>query len=227
MKKKKRRKQNNIGVIVTAVVLVLLLALAGMKLVRQGAEQEIPEPEGVQQEQAGTANSQEISGNAPSKEEEGESQIVKTEEEERASFLPDYTSAPLLNTTAIKCLSMEVGAADGEVRFNWFSPSGSKGSVVWKNADTGEVQTFVAQCSASTVMAGYYVNKVSVTGIQAGCSYTYQVGNDDAWSPEYAYTAPKREGEGLTFLVTADAQIGQSQMEMPEEAAERWDSVLT
>ena len=66
-----------------------------------------------------------------------------------------------------------------------------------------------------------------MTGIVPGAASAYQVGNDAARSPEYPYQRPKKEGNNLTFLVTADAQIGQSDMEDPRDTAERWDSVLT
>ena len=87
------------------------------------------------------------------------------------------------------------------------------------------MQTFEARTSASATVSGYYVNKASVTGINASASYTYQVGNDDGWSPVYSYHAPTDNPDKLTFLVTADAQIGQSDMEDASVTAERWDSV--
>ena len=68
--------------------------------------------------------------------------------------------------------------------------------------------------------------EASITGINASASYTYQVGNDDGWSPVYSYHAPTDNPDKLTFLVTADAQIGQSDMEDASVTAERWDSVL-
>lgn len=85
---------------------------------------------------------------------------------------------------------------------------------------------FEAQTFASTTVPGYYVDKASVTGITASASYTYQVGNEDGRSPAYSYQAPADTPDSLTFLVTADAQIGQPDIEDPLETAERWDSVL-
>lgn len=237
---KKRRKKNNHGpVMFTAVVLVVLLILALGKVRGSKTPETLPE-EGIRTEDgkqpaadAAPDQKEPAADVTPEQEEPAESETtketsaVKSEEEERAGFLPDYTSAPLLNTTPIKCLTMEIGETEQEVRFNWFSPSPSKGRVNWKDSATGQVQSFEAQCTASVTTPGYYVNKATVTGLQAGASYTYQVGNDEAWSPEYSYQAPAETGSDLTFLVTADAQIGQSQMETPETTAERWDSVVT
>lgn len=223
MEKKRRKKRSGrAGILFTILVLCLLLILAVGKLRRSSGEEMLPEPEKVQQ-----SVPEEEKPTAEIPEETPEAEPGADPEAERASFLPDYTSAPLLNTTAIKCLSMEVGSSAEEVRFNWLSPSASKGAVLWKNADTGETQTFEAKCTASTSMTGYYVNKASVTGLTPGTSYTYQVGNEDAWSPEYAYRAPEASGNNLTFLVTSDAQVGQSEIEDPKTTAERWDSVLT
>lgn len=138
---------------------------------------------------------------------------------------PNYTSAAL-DTTDITCLSLEVGAYADEIRFNWLSPSSAQGEVRLTCADTGETLNADAETFASTTVSGYYVNKASVSGLQAGATYTYQVGNEDALSPEYSFRIPA-ESDTLTFLVTADAQIGQAEMELPAQTAERWDGVLT
>lgn len=227
--KKRRRKRNHSGVMITAVVLVVLLALALAKIRGGKTAEDFPEQESV--ENNSTSDAAEPSETEPQtpieNDSEAETTPAKTEEEELADFLPDYTSAPLLNTTAIKCMTMEIGETEQEVRFNWFSPSAAKGMVNWKNSATEEVQTFEATCTASVTMPGYYVNKATVTGLQPGTAYAYQVGNEEAWSPEYFYETPKETEDELTFLVTADAQIGQSQMEPIETTADRWDSVLT
>lgn len=222
MKKRSlKRNSSRARILFTLAVLVILVILAACKL-KNDRQEEVPQMRETEQQEEETVQP---GINEPEKIPEETKEDGP--EAERAAFLPDYTSAPLLNTTAIKCLSMEVGSYAEEVRFNWLSPSASKGAVLWKNADTGETQTFEAKCTASTSMAGYYVNKASVTGLTPGTSYTYQVGNEDAWSPEYAYRAPEASGNNLTFLVTSDAQVGQSELEDPQTTAERWDSVLT
>lgn len=144
--------------------------------------------------------------------------------EEARTFLPDYTSAPLLNTTEIRCLSMEVGVTEDEVRLNWLSPSKEKGRTEWRDT-SGNVSVFEAECTESITTEGDYVNKAVVKGLKREESYTYRVGNDEAWSPEYTYQMPRDNGM-LTFWVTSDAQIGQSEMEYPEDTADRWDRVL-
>lgn len=162
---------------------------------------------------------------ATEQQEDFQSKEETTPEEQAALFLPDYTSAPLLNTTKIKCLSMEIGASEDEVQLNWLSPSENEGITEWKSS-SGKTLRFEAECTASVTVPGYYVNKAVVSGLRRGESYTYRVGNEDAWSPEYPYEIPEETGK-FTFLVTSDAQIGQSEIEYPEDTAIRWDSVLT
>lgn len=128
MEKKRRKKRSGrAGILFTILVLCLLLILAVGKLRRSSGEEMLPEPERVQQ-----SVPEEEKPTAEIPEETPEAEPGADPEAERASFLPDYTSAPLLNTTAIKCLSMEVGSSAEEVRFNWLSPSASKGAVLWK-----------------------------------------------------------------------------------------------
>lgn len=56
------------------------------------------------------------------------------QEQEKSTFATDYESEPLLNTTSIKYLSLEVGGTDDEIRLNWMSPSGKRrtGKLVYR-----------------------------------------------------------------------------------------------
>lgn len=233
----KKKRSISKRVLISTAVLLILVVLSAWKLQGmqkdgggQKTEQEISKEEDSQEttekENTGAADTEQTDEPKPETTPD-QNEGALSEEEQKAAFLPDYTSAPLLNTTAIKCLSMEVGASDTELRFNWLSPSAKKGQVVLKDASTGETKTFEAECTASVTVPGYYVNKAAASDLTHDASYTYQVGNDEGWSPEYAYQCPAENPDGLTFLVTADAQIGQSDMEEPSVTAERWDSVLT
>lgn len=151
------------------------------------------------------------------------------QEQERASFVTDYESLPLLNTTPIRSLSLEVGATEDEVRLNWMSPNGSPGKVSWYTVQNGDFQMVDAQCTASATTPGYYVNKAVVTGLEPGLTYAYKVGNDaGGWSPEYHYTVPDvNTEEGFTFLVTSDAEIGQDQNNEIQVTVDDWDRTVT
>ena len=98
-----------INTLLVPVVLIALMAWGLSYTIRK--EQPLKREETTVAEENVSVDNQRL----PSEEEQ--------EERERAAFLPDYTSAPLLSTTDIKCLSMEVGATAGEIRLNWFSPS--------------------------------------------------------------------------------------------------------
>lgn len=139
----------------------------------------------------------------------------------------DYTGGSLLSTTEIKWLTMEVGGTVDEVRFNWFSKSALTGIVEWREDSTKTVQKVEAESAPSINREEYYVNKACITGLKPGETYTYRVGNTESWSPEYTYQAPENIGDKLTFLVTSDAQLGQSSTETREKTAQRWDMVLT
>ena len=222
---KKRKRTGNARVVFTSLILLVLVALGAWKLKSAHPKEQPPKQETADVQPPKAEPKEPVQEPEQPAEELKEPAELLDEPAKLAEFLPDYTSAPLLSTTPIKCLSMEVGANADELQFNWFSPSGAKGRVEWKDS-SGNVKSFDAQCTASVTLPGYYVNIAKVTGLQAGETYGYRVGNDEAWSPEYTYQAPE-DTESLTFLVTADAQVGQSEMEDPRETAERWDSVLT
>lgn len=154
-----------------------------------------------------------------------EAMISRPAAEQLDAFLPDYTSAVILNTTLIKDLSLEVGSDASQLRMNWMSPSDEPGCIRWTDTVTGETTDFTADCEVSATVSGCYLNKATATDLEPGVTYRYQVGNDTAWSPVYSYQAPQQT-DTLTFLVTSDAQIGQSDMEISELTADRWDRVL-
>lgn len=245
---KRQRQPLNTRVVISAAVLLILAVLAVWKtgvLLRAGQGQDAPAQETAAvpqetEEQQETPDSSKASASAgtvgggitasPGSGSDASGAGTETAdsgEAQKASFLPDYTSAPLLNTTSIRDLSMEVGASETELRFNWLSPSARKGQVRMTDTASGETLSFDAECSASATVPGFYVNKASASGLTPGASYTYQVGNDDGWSPEYSYQCPAAGQDSLTFLVTADAQIGQIGTEEASVTADRWDSVLT
>lgn len=226
-------KKNESGrrAVFTAVVLLILVAAAVWVLRTRGREQtELP----MEEAQPPVVSEQPSEPEPVEPEPEKESEEVQPvedpdevirQEAERARFLPDYDSAPLLNTTPIKNLTMQVGAAEGEVRLNWLSPSSARGQVTWYTVQNGDFKTFDAETAASTTVPGYYVNKVVVTDAQPGLTYAYKAGNAAGWSPEYKYTVPEDKGGDITFLAVSDAQIGQAQYEEVEDTIKRWDAV--
>lgn len=229
----KKIKKRWLWAAVILVVLVLIAVWTAGRKQASGEEKSESSQETQEQETQTNEATTETQGETKSAEELAAEQAAAEEaarqEQEKSTFVTDYESAPLLSTTVIRYLSLEVGGADGEVRLNWMSPSSSAGQVSWQNAESGENQNVTAQCSASQTVPGYYVNKATVEGLEAGKTYTYQVGNDaGGWSPTYSYTVPEGDtSEGFTFLVTSDAEIGQDEKNEMQVTVDDWDKVLT
>lgn len=220
-----KKKRNGGRVIFTALVLLILIVAAACTLKKQGEEEKSPAAN-TEKPVASEQEKDPVKVQEAQPVEDASDEAVR-QEAERASFLPDYESAPLLSDTPIRNLSMEVGAVEGEIRLNWLSPSSAGGQVVWVTEQSGETAVFDAETFASTTVPGYYVNKAVITDTMLGAAYTYKVGNDaGGWSPEYSYTVPEDRGGDVTFLAVSDAQIGQAQYEDVEETVDRWDAVV-
>ena len=244
----KKKNKGGRALFTSAVLLVLVIAAAwGLKARSQAqkaaeaaalqAEQEAQQAAEEAQkaaEEAAAAQAAEEAAAAQAEqdaaaEEQAAAEQTASAEEQTASFVTDYDSMPLLNTTPIRNLSLEVGATEDEIRLNWMSPSGSPGQVSWYTIQNGDLQMVTAECTASSTMPGYYVNKAVVTGLEPGLTYAYKVGNDaGGWSPEYKYAVPDvNTSEGFTFLVTSDAEIGQDQYNEMQVTNDDWDRTVT
>ena len=210
MNKRKVWKWENIGryiVFMSAILFVLIfLDACGMtKAEKQTQQEEVVDTEAIETEND-----------------------VQRAIREQETFVTDYTSAPLLETTPIRYLSMEVGATAEEVRFNWMSPGNQPGQVVFRMADSKKEKVYDAQCEPSVSVEGYYVNKAVVSDLKPGASYIYKVGSEEGgWSPEYCYDVPKIKDGEFTFLAVSDAQIGQAWNEEMSVTIDRWDKVIT
>lgn len=146
--------------------------------------------------------------------------------EENWETAPDYSS-PSISTTSIRYLSVTAGGAEGEIYLTWFSPSGSAGQVLWTTADDTEFENaavYSASAAPSQAIEGCYVNRAAVSGLIPGTEYLYQVGNDDAMSPVYAYTAADFS-DNFRFTAVGDAQLGKP-MEELEGQRITWHKVL-
>lgn len=249
-------KKKNKGVrtlLTSAVLLVLVIAAAWMLKVRsevraQAAAEALAQAqeeaaqaeaealaqaqeEAAQAEQEAQAQAEQEAAEAAAEEaaQAAQEQQAADAEQAKASYLSDYDSAPLLSTTPIRDLSLNIGAAEDEVRLNWMSPDGNPGKVSWYTIQNGDFQMVDAECTASATVPGYYVNKAVVTGIEPGRTYAYKVGNDTGgWSPEYKYAVPDvNTDEGFTFLVTSDVEIGQDHEQEMQVTVEDWDKAVT
>lgn len=129
-----------------------------------------------------------------------------------AAALPVYAS----DTDGGKAdsLVMNVGADETELYLNWYSNSGTTGTVQWaKKADLAEGEEFPTVCKEFTAVtaaaskSGYYSNKADITGLEANTEYLYRVGHDGGWSQVYEYSTENFDNN-FEFLLAGDPQIG-------------------
>lgn len=146
-----------------------------------------------------------------------EQQTEETEEakeppapgEENWGTAPNY-SAPMITSSPIRSLSVNVGRTEEEVSLTWFSPVEEAGQVYWTTAEDTEFAQAVVHAAVaepSEITSGYYVNRATVTGLLPETEYQYQVGTEDALSPVYAYTTPAFS-DTFRFAAVGDAQLG-------------------
>lgn len=129
--------------------------------------------------------------------------------EENWGTAPEF-KATLITTTPVRYLSATVGSAEDEVNLTWFSPSSEAGQVYWTTADDTDFASpsvFTASAVPSEITDGYYVNRVTVTGLAPETEYLYQVGSEEAMSPAYTYTTPAFS-DTFRFTAVGDAQLG-------------------
>jgi len=146
--------------------------------------------------------------------------------EENWGTAPEYSST-LITTTSIRYLSATVGSTEEEVNLTWFSPSGETGQVYWTTADDTEFENamiFSTSPVPSEITDGYFINRVTVTGLSPETEYLYQVGNEEALSPAYTYTTPAFS-DTFRFTAVGDAQLGKPVDELDKQKT-TWHKVL-
>lgn len=146
--------------------------------------------------------------------------------EENWGTAPDIKTT-LITTTPIRYLTVNVGSTEQEASFTWYSPSAAPGQVFLTSPeDTGFAQAQVYSASAvpSEITDGYYVNRVTVTGLQPETEYLYQVGNEEALSPAYTYVTPSFS-DSFRFTAIGDPQIGKP-VEEVDNQKNNWHKVL-
>ena len=99
-----------------------------------------------------------------------------------------------------------------ELHITWFSKSGSRGRVHFKD-DTGETLDVSVSTQGSISVPNYYRNRAVVTGLKSNTTYQYQVGNGFTTSPTYTYTTGKLSPAEFTFTIASDQEIGLGDLE--------------
>lgn len=122
-------------------------------------------------------------------------------------------------------LALTPGADEKALNFAWYSNTESgnqsmvkikkNGEVVAQSSDgkTEEVSGVYADgdaVSAGTQLTGKLSHKASVSGLELGTEYTYQISNDGVnWSKEFNYTT--EDGGDFKFAVVGDPQLKEGQ----------------
>ncbi len=115
----------------------------------------------------------------------GKLQIAKTSEMAGSSFPANSTRSAAIS---------EVTSAEG-VLDN--SSSASDHPVSYYKAQNG-----------TDSLQDEYANKVTVSGLDLGTSYTYRVGDGTNWSQNYTFTTAASIDKGYNFVAVGDPQLG-------------------
>lgn len=167
---------------------------------------------------------------AQSEEEDAAKEQEETEPpapgEENWGTAPEY-SVPMITTTSIRYLSVNVGSTEGEVSLTWYSPSEQAGQVYWTGAEDTDFEdpmVYSASAQPSESIPGYYINRVLVTGLQPETEYLYQAGDGEEMSPVYSFRTAAFS-DSFRFTAVGDAQIGKPVEEMDKQK-NNWHRLL-
>lgn len=128
---------------------------------------------------------------------------------------PTATAAPQPAPTPISHLSLNLGATQSQVNFNWFTDSGNAESVQIAPLAAQEGTEFPAAAAHSfpaTLTSdndrGLTTAAATATGLSANTEYIYRVGSEEGgWSPMHSYST-ENFGSEFNFTVYGDAQLG-------------------
>ena len=128
-------------------------------------------------------------------------------------------------------ISLSMGADETQMNFTWYYADPEAGKVlVAKESDlkdgqmptaADKVEVFQATSTASND-AGYYSNQATVTGLEAGATYAYQLVNGEDTSDIYTFTTD--DGGAFSFAYVGDPQIGASGNATSDTSG--WDETL-
>lgn len=118
---------------------------------------------------------------------------------------------PVLQTS----VSLAPGSDETSRNLTWYANVETAGTVRWAKSDAlvnGAMPENAASATATATKAnksGYYSNQVTMTGLEPGTTYAYQLINGTKKSAIYTFTTEDPE-DGFTFLFMGDPQLGAS-----------------
>ncbi len=119
------------------------------------------------------------------------------------------------------------GSNNSEMNITWYSATESTPKVVLNEINgSNDAKTFTGYCVAAP--DGDYSNKVTVTGLEAGKSYTYKCYSDGFESKTYYFDTDKSENEFSAIYMT-DIHISYDEKNPGElkNTADKFNSLLT
>ena len=125
-------------------------------------------------------------------------------------------------------LSLSVGADEHERNITWYSDSPAPGTVLWaeqSDLQDGQMPEDAAQATAQIQQsgrAGQYSNQATMTGLEDGVTYAYQLVNGETKSEIYTFRTGSGSG-AFSFAMAGDPQIGAGSTSTDTEG---WDKTL-
>ena len=130
-------------------------------------------------------------------------------------MVPGAAAAQGGDGQAVDSLTLQPGETTASLNLNWYAPQGTadakvKFGDVTVDAAESELTTPTKVDESKYTDTGKIVCKATVTGLEPGKTYEYQISNDggSTWSKTYTYTAP--QADSFTFAFTSDPQIKES-----------------
>ena len=146
-----------------------------------------------------------------------------------ASMMPHVSA--ISSGFSVDSLTLQPGETTQSINLNWYAPKGTVdakvkfGSTV-VDAIEQPVTTPTKVVDSKYTDTGKIVCKTTVSGLEEGTSYEYQVSNDGGatWSQVYTYKTP--DSNSFKFAYLSDPQVKESEENngnMPEGADGGWD----
>lgn len=138
------------------------------------------------------------------------------------------SSQPGLSSQAaggpISSSHVHVGATATDMNFSWRTAYNGQEFVKYYPTDAPEAVNEVAATEADFGAIAYRANHATVTGLQPGTEYTYQLGSEQGGWSEAATFRTQPAGDSWNFLTLSDAQIGVNLK--VDEQAEAWRTAV-
>jgi len=128
-----------------------------------------------------------------------------------ASATPDASTATATNAALdVSYVTLAPGSDASQLTFTWQTASHSDSPLVRIWSGNAAATDFTGTCSASVLaISGLYSNDVTVTGLQANTTYSYQLGDGNGDFSSVGVTTTG-DPSAYSYIVVGDPQIGSS-----------------